>query len=290
MKISRVDAPRCLVGEGPVWDVAEQALYYLDIIGKKIHRYEPATGATHTWETPTSVGAMALRGRTGAVISQDDGLHAIDFKSGAVSLLARLEGKPERARFNDGKADRRGRFVVGLSDSNFQDTLPIGGLYGLGADRKITQLDKGIHFSNSPCFSPDDRTLYFADSFRYELYAYDYDIATGQVANRRVFVNTRELGGMPDGATVDSDGIVWIAIFESGTLVALKPDGKVERTVSVPVRMASSVMFGGADLTELYVTSVDPSFFGGAKEDGAGHLYVIEGLGARGLPEPRFAG
>jgi sugar lactone lactonase YvrE len=290
MKISRVDAPRCLVGEGPVWDVVEQALYYLDIIGKKIHHYEPATGATHTWETPTSVGAMALRGQTSAVITQDDGFYVIDFKTGAVSLLAKLEGKPERARFNDGKADRRGRFVVGLSDSNFQDTQPIGGLFSLGADCKVTQLDTGIHFSNSPCFSPDDRTLYFADSFRYELYAYDYDIASGRVDNRRVFVNTRELGGMPDGATVDSDGLVWIAIFESGTVVALRPDGKVERVVSVPVKMASSVMFGGANLAELYFTSVDPSFFGGPKEDGAGHLYVIEGLGARGLPEPQYGG
>ncbi len=290
MKISRVNAPRCTVGEGPVWDVGGQALYYLDIVGKAIHRFHPAAGAVRTWRTPTSVGAMALRGSSGAVIGQDDGFYAVDFDSGALSLLAKVEGKLDRARFNDGKADRRGRFVVGLSDSDFRDTQPIGGLYSLGSDRKVAMLDKFIHFSNSPCFSPDDKTFYFADSFRYELYAYDYDIATGQVANRRVFADTRELGGMPDGATVDSDGLVWMAIFESGTVAAFRPDGKVERVVSVPVKMASSVMFGGPGLADLYFTSVDPSFFGGPSEDGAGHLFVIEGLGARGLPEPRYGG
>jgi len=290
MKISRVDAPRCTVGEGPVWDAERQALYYLDIVGRKIHRYHPLTGATETWQTPTSVGAMALRGQNGAVLSQDDGFYAIDFDTGALALLAKLEGKPERARFNDGKADCSGRFVVGLSDSDFQDTQPIGGLYSLSTSHTITRLDKDIHFSNSPCFSPDGRTLYFADSFRYELYAYDYDVATGLAANRRVFANTRELGGMPDGATVDGDGLVWMAIFDSGSVAAIRPDGKVERTVPVPVKMVSSVMFGGPGLGDLYFTSVDPSFFGGSSEEGAGHLFVIEGLGARGVPEPRYAG
>lgn len=294
MKISRVDAPRCLVGEGPVWDAKTQALYYLDIVGRNIHRYEPASGATRTWQTPTSVGALALRGRTdavtGAVISQEDGFYGIDFDGGALNRIAAVKDKPDRARFNDGKADRRGRFVVGLSDSDFRDTRPIGGLYSLGPDHAVVKLDQDIHFSNSPCFSPDDTTFYFADSFRYELYAYDYDIATGEVSNRRIFVNTRELGGMPDGATVDSDGMVWMAIFEAGAVAAFRPDGKLERVVPMPVKMASSVMFGGSDLGELYVTSVDPSFFGGAPEADAGHVFIVEGLGARGLPEPRYGG
>lgn len=290
MKIRRVKAPRCLVGEGPVWDVAEQALYYLDITGRKIHRHAPATGANSTWETPTSVGALALREGGGAALAMRDKVYGLDFAAGGFELLATADQASARATFNDGKVDRRGRFVIGLCDTDMSDPQPIGGLYSLGADHRLRGLDTGICFSNSPCFAPDDRTLYFADSHEYALYAYDYDIETGDATGRRVLVDTRELGGMPDGATVDRDGLIWMAIFRGHKVVALRPDGKVERIVDMPVSMAVSVSFGGPDLDQLYVTTIDPQSFGEPAEDGAGDLYVIESLGVRGLPEPRYAG
>jgi sugar lactone lactonase YvrE len=290
VKVSRVNTATCLVGEGAVWDAAEQALYFLDIIGQKVHRHDPASGATRTWETPGHVGAMALRQGGGAVLAMKHELHALDFGSGAFELLARLEGAPAKSTINDGKADRNGRFVVGLSTSDFEDTQPIGGLYSLDADHRVRALDSGIHFSNSPCFSPDGRTLYFADSYVYALYAYDYDPASGTVSNKRLFVDTRELGAMPDGATVDADGLVWMALFRAGKVGAFRPDGALERLIDIPVRLVSSVAFGGPGLDRLYVTSVDPSFFKEPAEPGGGGVFVVEGLGARGLPEPRYAG
>ena len=122
------------------------------------------------------------------------------------------------------------------------------------------------------------------------MYAYDYDIVTGEVGNKRPFVETRELGGMPDGATVDRDGLVWAAIFRGGKIAAFRPDGRLERVVKMPVQLTSSVMFGGPDLDQLYVTTIEKGHFGEPSEEGAGDVYVIEGLGARGSPEPRYAG
>jgi L-arabinonolactonase len=290
VKISRVEAPRCQVGEGALWDADAQALYFLDIVGRQVHRLDPAKGQTRSWATPAPVGAMALRSSGGVVLGLQRAVGVLDVATGAVDRIAALDTAPDRTTINDGKADRRGRFVFGLCDTNMQDPQPVGGLYGLDRDHRLTMLDGGVCFSNSPCFSPDGQTLYFADSFTKTVYAYDYELETGQVSGRRLFADTTDLGGLPDGSTVDRDGLIWMAIFQAGRVAAFRPDGKVERVVDLPVRLISSVAFGGPDLDQLYATTIDPGFFGEPAEPGAGDLYVIEGLGTRGLPEPRFAG
>jgi L-arabinonolactonase len=290
MKIERVETVRCRVGEGVLWDAEAQALYFLDIVGQQVHRLDPATGQTRSWATPTSVGAMALRAGGGAVLGLQRAIGVLDLETGAVEQIAALETAAPRTVINDGKADRNGRFVVGLCDTRMEDPQPVGGICGLDRDHRVRVLDDGICFSNSPCFSPDGRTLYFGDSHTASVYAYDYDLETGGISGRRPFADTRELGGMPDGSTVDSDGLIWMAIFRAGRVAAFRPDGKVERVFDMPVRLISSVGFGGPDLDRLYVTTIDPTFFGDPAEAGAGDLYVVDGLGARGLPEPRYAG
>jgi sugar lactone lactonase YvrE len=289
VKIDRVDTEHCLVGEGPLWDVAEQALYFVDIVRRKVHRFDPASGRTRSWDVPNVIGSMALRERGGAVVALKDGVHALDLDSGATSPIA-LPAQAPRVQFNDGKVDRRGRFVVGSGDSDLRDTQYVGTLYSLGADARLTALDQGIAIANGPCWSPDDKTFYFSDSLPYSIFAYDYDVETGAVAGKRLFADTRELGGIPDGATVDADGLIWMAICEGAKVVAFRPDGKVERIVPMPVKLPASVMFGGPDLDLLYVTTIDPSLLGRPPEEGAGGMFVIEGLGTRGLPEPRYAG
>jgi len=289
MLITRVETTRCIGGESPLWDPAEQALYFVDNAGRKIHRYDPATGATRSWDMPSVITALALREHGGAVVTLRTGIHLFDFDTGAFVTLSPLADPPPMV-FNDGKIDRRGRFLIGACTANFAKPAPDGGLYRLDPDHRLTKLDSGIHFSNGPCWSPDDRTFYFSDSFLHETYAYDYDIATGNVARRRLFVNTRELGGLPDGATVDRDGLVWIAIYGGGRIAAYRPDGRLERTIEMPVRLVSSVMFGGPGLDRLYVTTIEKGALGEPWEEGAGDLYAIDGLGARGVPEPRYAG
>jgi sugar lactone lactonase YvrE len=290
VEIKRIPAPKCLVGEGPVWDVREQALYFVDIVGKVVHRFHPESGATRTWSVGKVIGSMALREQGGAVVALVDGVYSLDFESGAVAPLARPPGMNPRAQFNDGKVDRRGRFIVGSGDSNIRETQPLGSLYRLDTDRSLTEMDTRIAISNGPCWSADNKTFYFSDSLRYEIYAYDYDIETGAVSNRRVFANTRDLGGIPDGATVDRDGLMWMAICEGAKVVAFRPDGKIERIIDMPVKLPASVMFGGPDLDRLFVTTIDPALLGRPSEPGGGETFVIEGLGSRGLPEHRYAG
>jgi sugar lactone lactonase YvrE len=289
MKIERVPTVRCGLGEGAVWDAEAGALYFLDIFGQQVFRYDPTSGQTQSWKTPGHVGALALREGGGAVLAMTDTLYGFDFASGEATKLAGPAFTNPRVTVNDGAADRAGRFVFGGCSAGIDNPRPIGGLFSFGLDHRIVQLDAGTHQSNSHCFAPDGRTLYCADSFLKELYAYDYDLETGQVANKRVFAHTAELGGVPDGSAVDADGVVWVSIFQGGKIAAYRPDGKLERVVEMPVQLISSVAWGGAGLDRLYVTTIDPSQFGWPEEEGSGHVYVVDGLGARGVTEPRYA-
>jgi sugar lactone lactonase YvrE len=296
MMIRRLEAPRCITGESPVWDPARGRLYYIDNVGMKVHAYDPASGKTNSLETPEVITGMVLRQCGGAVVTLVRGIHLLDLETGALELVHALPTPPSYI-FNDGKVDPRGRFVIGASTANFTAAEATGGLFRLDADRRLTQLDDGISVSNGPCWSPDGKTLYFSDSAIDTIYAYDYDAETGEAAGRRPLVNTGELGGSPDGATVDADGLLWVAIFRAGKVAAFRPDGGLERTVDLPVKLVTSVAFGGPDLDRLYVTSFSRDLAAemqGAAEAienaEAGGLFVIEGLGVRGRPEFSFAG
>ena len=272
-----------------MWDPLSGLLHYIDNTGKKVHSLDPATGEASTLEMPSVITTLVLREGGGAVVTLRTGIHFLDLESGAVELISPL-GDPPPYVFNDGKVDRRGRFVIGASTANFANPTPDGGLFRLDPDHTLTRLDSGIHLSNSPCWSPNSRTFYFSDSWLKTTYAYDYDIETGAVSGRRVFVNTSDLGGLPDGATVDADGLYWVAVYQAGVIAAYRPDGRLERTIDMPVKLVSSVAFGGPDLDRLFVTTIEHGSLGEPVETGAGDLYVVDGLGARGLPEPRYAG
>lgn len=296
MKITRLEAPRCAGGENPMWDPVRQVLHYIDNSGMKVHTYVPASGVSRTLEMPAVITTLVLRAGGGAVVTLRSGVHFLDLDTGALEPVHPLPDPPPYV-FNDGKIDGRGRFLIGASTANFADPGPEGGLFRLDPDRSLTRLDSGVHFSNSPCWSPDWGTFYFSDSWISTTYAYDYDLETGAVSRRRPFVNTSALGGLPDGATVDADGLYWVAVFRAGKIAAYRPDGRLERVIDMPVKLVSSVAFGGPDLSQLYVTTIAHDVAGeahaaasGGPEDQAGSLFVIEGLGARGRAEGLFAG
>jgi sugar lactone lactonase YvrE len=287
MQIRRLDVPQCAVGEGPVWDVQAQRLYWIDILGKTVHCLHPDSGRTQSWSVPKIIGSMAI-GRDGnAIVALADGVYRLDLASGECTLLATSPDLNEQVQLADGKVDRRGRFIVGSSDRGMKEAR--GCLYALdpGAG-ELRRIDTDIFLSNGPCWSLDDRTFYHADSIRKLIYAYDYDIGHGTVANRRPFASTAELGGIPDGATVDAEGHVWSAICEGAKLVRFRPDGSIERIVEMPLKLPGSVMFGGPDLDRIYVPTLSPAFLGRPADPLDGSTFVIEGLGIPGVPEPRF--
>lgn len=289
MKVEKVDTVRCGLGEGAVWDAATKSLLFIDIWGQKVYRFDPEAGRTDHWDVPAHVGAIGLRDG-GAVLAMKDSLYTLDFASGAVDRVAGPIFENPRLTINDGAVGRDGRFVFGGCDTQIRDAEPIGGLFSLGPDHVIRELDTGIHLSNGHCFAPDGRTLYCADSFTSTVYAYDYDPESGDVSNKRAFAKTTELGGLPDGSVVDSDGTVWVSVFEGGKVAAFRPDGTLQRTVALPAHLISSVAIGGPALDTLYVTTIDPAAFGGEPDDAGGHVYAVTGLGIRGVPEASYAG
>ena len=290
------------LGEGPVWDVETGVLWWLDGTGRRvgnpsIWRLEPRTGRVDNWSLDHDVGALAVRENGKLVLALDQGFYFFDPATRGLELIALIEADQPRSRLNDGKVDRRGRFIAGGMDD--KEVLPICGLWRLDPDLSVTRVEKGIICTNGPCWSPDDKTFYVADTFVDEFWAYDYAIDTGTLSNRHVFAVTKGGAGVPDGSTVDAEGCLWNAELISGDLVRYDPDGNVERKIGMPVRNITSVMFGGDRLDEIYVTSmarvkhpaVHDRFHKDVKPQfGAGSLFRITGLGIRGLPEPRFAG
>ncbi|CCV12041.1 SMP-30/gluconolactonase/LRE family protein [Mesorhizobium sp. STM 4661] len=292
MKIEVVVDVKTTLGEGPLWDVEQQRLYWIDSFDGRVFRATADGREIRSWDVPMKIGSMALRkDGSGAVVSLQRGFHLLDFASGDVTLIHDPEPDKPMNRLNDGKVDRRGRFFAGSMDT--MEEGPSGGLYRLDPDFSVTRIDSGIICSNGPCWSPDDRTFYFADTWTGEIWAYDYDIATGAATNRRTFTRVdTSRGGAADGSTVDAEGFLWNALVYDGRLVRYAPDGSIDRIIDMPVKKITSVMFGGPKLDILYVTSMAkpplPRFPG----DGVlrGSLFAITGLGVTGTPEPRFGG
>lgn len=293
-----VDANNHL-GEGPLWDVKEQRLYWIDSTAAELSSCRADGSDIKRYFVPRHIGSMALREQGGAVVALANGLHFYDFDAQTVKLIADPESDDTETRFNDGKVDRRGRFIAGTMAYDFdrydadrgQRSSRSGALYRLDTNGQVTRLDGGISCSNGPCWSPDNRTFYFTDTYDRQMYAYDYDIETGAVANRRVFASARDMAGTFDGATVDAEGYVWSALVFGGRILRFAPDGTLDRVVPFPVRNLTSVMFGGPDLDILFVTTMGRPMWGiPQKEHDKGGLFAITGLGVKGLPEPRFAG
>ncbi|PSJ64312.1 SMP-30/gluconolactonase/LRE family protein [Kumtagia ephedrae] len=292
MKIEVVVDVKTTLGEGPLWDVEQQRLYWIDAAGMRVFRATHDGREIRAWDVPSRVGSIAIRkDGKGAICSLAKGFHALDFGTGECPLVAEIETARPTNWINDGKVDRRGRFFAGTMDS--QETGPYGALYRLDPDFTVTQMETGIIVSNGPCWSPDGDIFYFADSWSGEIWAYDYDQETGSVSNRRTFTKIdTSRGGAADGSTVDAEGFLWNAQVYDGKLVRYAPDGSVDRVIDMPVKKVTSVMFGGPNLDILYVTSMAkpplPRFPG----DGVlrGSLFAIHGLGIKGVPEPRFAG
>jgi sugar lactone lactonase YvrE len=277
---------RDLLGESPVWDARTGALFWVDIRGCRVQCWRPAAGtAVQHWDTPQEVGAIALTDDPQRLLlALADGFGVLDLVSGATTLRAGVRHPRPPMRLNDGRTDREGRFVCGSMVLHRRDAE--GSLYRLEHDGRVsTLLDGGIAVANATCFSPDGRTLYAADSLAGVVRAFDYGV-DGVLANGRALVDTRAQGSGPDGATVDAEGCLWVALVMAGQLARYAPDGRLLRTLALPVPYPTCPAFGGPDLATLYVTSLrDSGNLLKTDDPAAGALVAITGLGVRGLPE-----
>ena len=284
---------RNATGESPVWSTAQQALYWVDIPAKRLHRWSPADGKSQSWQTSQMLACIAQAGNGSWVAAMENGLFAITpHADGSLDsrLLASVTHDLPEMRFNDGRCDRQGRFWAGTMLMNMAAGAPVGAMYRYSAGQVEplkAQLD-GFIVPNGLAFSPDGKTMYLSDSHPdvQKIWAFDYDTDTGIPHDRRLFVDMTEHPGRPDGAAVDADGCYWICGNDAGLIHRFTPDGKLDRSLSVPVKKPAMCAFGGADLDTLFVTSIRP--VGDTSDQPlAGGVFALS-PGVKGLPEPEF--
>jgi sugar lactone lactonase YvrE len=275
------------LGECPLWDEREQMLWWVDSRWPAVKRLDPASGAVMMLVLPVVVGSIAFRERGGLLAATKSGIHFLDPASGALEARANPEAHLPENRFNDGRCDRQGRFWAGTMCDVRRD--PTGSLYRFEADMTCIKLRNTIIIPNGLAFSPDGRTMYFADTNRHAIWAYDYDPASGAAVNERVFADTGS--GRPDGSCVDAQGCLWNAEYGAWRLVRYTPAGKVDRVIEVPVANPTCCCFGGEDLATLYITTATQRLAPEdlARQPLAGSLLALR-PGVQGLPEGRFAG
>jgi L-arabinonolactonase len=277
------------LGEGPLWDPRDKVLYWVNILAGEIHRFDPATGEDAVCVVPEPVGSLAVRARGGLVAAMGRRFCFVDFATAAVTPIAEVEPDKPDNRMNDGKPDRQGRFWAGSMHNPHNRTE--GSLYRLDTDLSWKKVVEGVTVSNALAWSPDSRTMYYGDSMAHTVWAWDFEPASGEVSNRRVFLDPAAMGGPPDGATVDEEGCYWVTVPRTWKLKRFDPKGRLDRVVELPVSNPTCAMFGGEKLEVLYVTSAT---FMANPEDlrdqpQAGALLAID-VGVRGLPEAFFAG
>jgi L-arabinonolactonase len=277
-------------GESPTWSIEEQKLYWLDIEKSELWRYDPETGETKVWKTPERAGSFAFREKGSLLVAFESYLAFWDPETGETTKIKDFEPDLATTRTNDGRCDRQGRFIVGGIDESGKFEK-ISNVYRVDRDLSIHKIISNVAIANSICFSPDGRVMYFADSPTRKIWAYDYDTHTGNVSNKRIFTDFADQPGMPDGSIVDSEGYLWNAQWSGHRVVRYRPDGTVDRVISIPVMNPTCLAFGGKNLDVLYVTTgrflMTPEQI--KAEPLSGGLFAVM-VDVKGLNEPKFCG
>ncbi len=279
-----------LVGEGSIWHVDEQVLYWVDILSHELYVYDPANGSHRIIATCQSVGTVVVRKSGGLVVALHNGFAHLDLDSEKITPLGT---DPERTipanRFNDGKCDPAGRLWAGTME--FKGAKGQGALYCFDTDHSVSKKISSVSVSNGIVWTADYRTMYFIDSGLNNVRAYDYDIDSGDIGNERV-VAQNEDAGVFDGMAIDAEGMLWIAVYGGSCVKRYNPqDGALLRELQLPMDNVTSCAFGGANLDELYVTSACQGFDEEAKKAQplAGSLVRLD-PGVQGVPSHVFAG
>lgn len=279
------------LGEGPLWDSRTGRLYWVDIYGHRIHSFDPKLpGQYETFEPGPFVSAIVPRASGGFVVTLEDGFYGYDPESGACTPIALEEAELKGNRFNDGKCDPAGRFVAGTMSRT--DEPACGSLYSLGVDGKAQKLLGDVGCSNGLAWSADGKTLYYVDSSRQEISAFDYDLASGSIGGRRVACAIPAEDSTPDGMTIDAEGMLWLAHWRGWKVTRWNPvTGAKLGEIPMPVERVTSVAFGGEQLDELYITTarVDVTPEQEAGQPHAGGLFRVK-VGIRGTAPFAYRG
>lgn len=278
-----------ILGEAPCWCPVEKVVYWVDIDGKKVLRYDPVSGDKRIFPQDYEFGCIVKRDGGGFAAATNVGLVHVNEALSKVDVFATPESEIPSNRFNDGKCDRKGRFWAGSTDIN--ETDPTGALYRINGEGTVDLVQPDVIASNGLGWSPDNTTMYFTDTGHNVIYAYEFDLETGALGTRRDFVKVDEGNGYPDGLCVDAEGFVWSAHWDGWRLTRYDPDGNIDRVVEMPVPLVTSVAFGGDDLDRMYVTTARLDMTESQLQEAplSGGLFVVD-AGVKGLPDPAYKG
>ncbi len=281
------------LGESPIWVEEEKSLYWSDHLGPTMKRLKVGTNELKVWNMPEQVGSFGFRRRGGLIAGTNSGFCAIDLENEGYEKIVDPEPDLPHNRFNDGKIDRVGRYWCGSMDAQLKGKT--GSIYCLNPDFTYRKMAEDFTFicSNGIAFDPGDKRMYFGDTQGGMVYVFDFDIEEGRISNRREFFSTADRRpGMVDGATVDTEGYYWFALVQGGKILRLDPKGRLDRQIDMPVPSPTCLTFGDENYETLYVTTAR-AFLSDevlARFPQSGDLFAIHGLGAKGFPEPKFAG
>ncbi|UGQ11660.1 SMP-30/gluconolactonase/LRE family protein [Yinghuangia sp. ASG 101] len=291
MEIRILTETKLAMGEGPLWDVDAERLYWIDVFEAVVHRCALDGSESRSWRFPGhSLSALGLCKDGGTIVTSGAAIHRFDLDSGEADLVFD-PGLGTGYGFNDGTVDRQGRFITGMADGKLiaaitsgrtEGLVPTGNIYRVDTDLSVHVIGDPIGVTNGPCLDAAGTTFFCNDSGLRRMYAWDYDPATGEATNRRTVAEFTG-GAIPDGTTVDDQGHLWTAAYHGGEVRRYAPDGTLERTIPVPAVSPTSVAFAGPNLDVLVVTSR-----GGDDAEGDGRILTLHGLGARGVPESKF--
>jgi sugar lactone lactonase YvrE len=293
-QVDRVGEMTCAVGESPLWDARRSCWYWVDITARTIWRLDCASGATRAWRAHEMVACISLDEAGSLVAGMESGIFRLRLDESADTANAALLAAPAEGmagmRFNDGRCDRQGRFWSGTMALDMSNAPAVGNLYRFSAAEGISApVVSGLVTQNGLAWSPDGRTMYLSDSHasRQVVWAFDYDVDSGIPQAQRVFVDMTQHPGRPDGAAIDVDGCYWTCANDAGLLHRFTPEGRLDRSIALPVAKPSMCSFGGADMKAMLVTSISA----GAPEGDrmAGAVLMLD-PGVAGMPEQRFQG
>jgi xylono-1,5-lactonase len=240
------------LGEGPVWVGRDAALWFVDIKGRRVHRYDPASGQLGAWEAPQKPGFIAPVQGGGFLVGLQSGVHRFDPESGEFTHFAQVEPHLPDNRLNDGAVSPEGSLWFGSMHD--PETETSGKLYRLDENARAVPLDSGYIVTNGPAFSPDGRIFYHTDSVERVIYAFDRP-TPATLCGKRVFVRVEGGAGFPDGSTVDAEGCVWVALWGGWGVRRYSPSGELLATVRVPCANVTKIAFAGDDRRTVYATT-----------------------------------
>ena len=266
------------LGEGPCWHAGHQVLYWVDIEGRALHRYNPATGVDDVFPQDERVGTVAPYGDDELILALENSLIIFNPATGDMRTICPFTETDANLRSNDGKCDPAGRFWIGSMPFDNQKSL--GDLYRLDADQKLQHQLSDIYCSNGLAWDLARKCMYYIDSGKKSVYKFDYVHETGAISNQEVFVTfDGEDMGVPDGMCIDNDGCIWVAQWAGYGVSRFDPDGKFMQKIDCPARCVTACTFGGADLNELYITSADKAGEHATEHDGLLYRVKVDASG-----------